>query len=701
MRNFFQSAIAVQGTTCGILQGNDLMSSSVSPDLISKKGLLGVSDKFDDRHLSYRPDIDGMRALAILAVVIYHAFPYSITGGFVGVDIFFVISGYLISSIIFKGVSENRFNFFDFYMRRIRRIFPALLVVLCSTFIAGWIIMMGDEFKNLSKHIVAGIGFVQNVMMYSESGYFDASIETKPLMHLWSLGVEEQFYLLFPMAIILLSKVRTTMLFALAIASLWSFGFGLFYMSDTPASVFFLTQYRVWELLFGSLLAYGAVFNSPVMLMSKSFRDSASVIGIALLAVAVSVIDKNKQFPGYWALLPVIGSTLLIYSGPDAWVNKSILSSRLLIFIGLISYPLYLWHWPIFSFAYILFSGTPSVTLRIALVVLSLVLAWVTYRCIEIPLRQNVSGRAAFKSLVCLALLFIGVSAVTISKNGFPFRQNEKQKFAEYFANGRPDWHYFSENNIPEKFRYDCDWYNMDAFLKGAATNIPVPSISEKCFKSESPKKIIFWGDSHSQQYIYGVTHELPQDIGILIVASSGCLPNLPEVDSSTAEYCRKSNQFAIQAIKDQEPDVVIIGQVLEHDVSNSLPQLAAALTSYGVKHVIVMGPVPLWEARLHQIILQKYWESTPSFIKDNLVQHVLDSELLLKSKYGNGEGGFQYVSMIDLLCGGKGCRTYIGADRKIGLTSFDNSHLSPAASVYAAQTTLVPLIMKDIENKQ
>lgn len=676
------------------------MSSNVSPLLISK-GSLSPLGEFEGVHLNYRPDIDGMRALAILAVVIYHAFPFALTGGFVGVDMFFVISGYLISSIIFKGISTNTFSFYDFYTRRVKRIFPALLVVLCSTFIAGWVIMMGDEFKTLSKHIVAGISFAQNVIMYTESGYFDVAAETKPLMHLWSLGVEEQFYLLFPVAIVLLSKVRALIFFALTFACFLSFAFGLHDIFNTPASVFYLPQYRVWELLFGSFLAYGTVFNPSVIrgFGGKPFRNYISVLGMVLLVVSFFLIDKSKPFPGYWALLPVTASTLLIYSGQDAWMNKYILSSRLLIFIGLISYPLYLWHWPIFSFAYIYFSGEPSVTLKIALVVISVILAWGTYRFVEIPFRQHTSEHAMCKVLALFALLFVGVSALTIYKNGFPSRQNEKQQFAEYFANARPDWHYFSEINISEKFRYDCDWYNMDAFLKGFATNVPVPNIAEKCFRSELPKKVVFWGDSHSQQYIYGVTQELPKGIGILIVASSGCLPNLPEIDISPTEYCRKSNRFAIDTIKDQKPDVVIIGQVLGHDVLNSFPQLAAALTSYGVKHVIVMGPAPLWEARLNKLILQKYWESTPIFIKDGLVQDVLKSESQLKAKYGSGEGGFQYVSIIDLLCGEKGCRTYLGSDRKIGMTTFDNSHLSPIASIYIAQTTLVPLIMKDIGN--
>ncbi|VEF10116.1 lipopolysaccharide modification acyltransferase [Pseudomonas fluorescens] len=681
------------------------MGSSVSFELMSKQASSGSKSVIDNQHLSYRPDIDGMRALAILAVVIYHAFPQFATGGFVGVDIFFVISGYLISSIIFKGVSANDFSLVDFYERRVRRIFPALLLVLFSTFITGAVVLMGGEYVTLSKHIIAGISFVQNLVMYTESGYFDATVETKPLMHLWSLGIEEQFYLLFPVSIIIFSKlgIRKLCAPALALACVCSFGFGLYYMSDMPAGVFFLPQFRVWELLFGSLLAYMTVFNAHHLriFMTKPVCNSASLVGSGLLIAAVSLIDKNKQFPGYWALLPVLGSTLLIFSGPDAWVNKRILASRWLIFIGLISYPLYLWHWPIFSFCYIFLSGTPSVTLRVALVVSAVILAWLTYRFVELPLRRYISGRVAVKSLVWLAISFTGVAAITILQQGFPLRHDEKQQFADYFENSKPDWRYFKANDIPGKFRYDCDWYNMDAFIRGSASNTPVPNIAEKCFKSKSDKKIMFWGDSHAQQYIYGVTHELPRDIAILSVASSGCLPNLPDFDASAAEYCKKSNKFAIQAIKDQKPDVVIIAQVLWHDVSSSLPQLAAALTSYGVKHVIVMGPVPLWDGRLNQIVLQKYWGSTPIYLKDELVKNVLDSDILLKGKYGAGQGGFQYVSMIDLLCTDKGCRTYIGADRKTGMTTFDNSHLSPVASIYTAQTLLVPLIIKNIEEEE
>ncbi|MEG2115846.1 MAG: acyltransferase family protein, partial [Hafnia sp.] len=553
------------------------MSSSVSPVLIKESEVKVSTSEANKLHLNYRPDIDGMRALAILAVVIYHAFPQSVTGGFVGVDVFFVISGYLISSIIMKGVADGSFSFYDFYMRRVRRIFPALMLVLAATFAAGWAVMMGDEFKSLSKHIIAGIAFVQNIMMYTESGYFDASAETKPLMHLWSLGVEEQFYLVFPIILILLHRFRIGMMPSLLGMAFLSFVMGVMHMSDTPAGVFFLPQYRFWELLFGSLLAYVSLNASAHKFLPKSsaVKDILSVLGLLLILIAVTFIDKNKRLPGYWALLPVIGSTLLIYSGPGAWVNKNVLSSRVLVFVGLISYPLYLWHWPLFSFAYIYLSGTPTALVRLALIFLAFALAFLTYRFLELPLRHKVSGKKAFAALVAVSISFIAVSAVVFQKNGLPDRQNEKQYYAEYFSNSRPSWHYFTENKIPERYRYDCDWYNQAANFSGNPTDTPVPSISEKCFKSSSAKKVLFWGDSHSQQYIYGVTHELPQGIGVLSVASSACIPNLPELDEAPGEFCRKSNQFAIQTIKDQKPDVVVLGQVVGHDVMNNFPKIA------------------------------------------------------------------------------------------------------------------------------
>ncbi|WP_181883205.1 acyltransferase [Pseudomonas fluorescens] len=304
-------------------------------------------------HLSYRPDIDGLRAFAIISVVLYHAFPAYMRGGFIGVDIFFVISGYLISSIIFKGLEAGNFSFLDFYKRRVNRIFPALIIVLLVCYAVGWFALMAAEFKFLGKHVLGGIGFIQNLVLYKESGYFDTSSELKILLHLWSLGVEEQFYILFPLAAWVLWRRRVLVLPLLIGMAAISFGAGLYKLSVNPSAAFYMPQYRFWEILSGSLLAYFSVFGKSVPGAAKgSLRagNLLSVLGLVFLFASVVLIDKYKAFPGFWALIPVSGAVMMILAGPQAWLNSRLLASKPLVWIGLISYPLYLWHWPVITF---------------------------------------------------------------------------------------------------------------------------------------------------------------------------------------------------------------------------------------------------------------------------------------------------------------------------------------------------------------
>ncbi|WP_155482805.1 acyltransferase family protein, partial [Yersinia intermedia] len=377
--------------------------------------------------MKYRADIDGLRAVAILGVVFYHAFPSLLTGGFIGVDIFFVISGYLISMIIYSGVFNNTFSFSEFYSRRIKRIFPSLITVLLSCYVFGLFFLLPDELKSLSKHIVSGLGFIQNIVLYTESGYFDISSELKPLLHLWSLGIEEQFYLIFPIVIIAAWKFKFNVLSIITIGFFSSFFLNIFNITDNPSATFFLPQYRFWELLSGSLLAYIS-FNkervdricnlstSKALIFSyeniNKIKNSMSVIGLFILAFSMLTINKSDLFPGWLALLPVSGTLLIIASGPYSFINKYILSNRSMIFIGLISYPLYLWHWPILSFIKITQIGSPSRETRLLAVLASILLAWLTYKFIEIPLRFKVSVK--FKvSYLCLAGIAVGLVGFT------------------------------------------------------------------------------------------------------------------------------------------------------------------------------------------------------------------------------------------------------------------------------------------------
>ena len=348
-------------------------------------------------HLKYRPDIDGLRAVAVLGVVIYHAFPWMIPGGFIGVDIFFVISGYLISGILYKGLKANGgdgnfspFSFREFYARRIRRLFPALITMLVITLAYGWLILLPDEFEQLGKHVAAGTLFIQNIVFWQESGYFDTAASLKPLLHLWSLAVEEQFYIFFPLLLMLLWRKPKILAPAMGVLLIATFILNVVMSVQNRASDFFLTPYRAWEFLGGSLLAWwhydkGHEKDEPL------YREALSWIGVTLLALGFAFIHTGDPYPGWRALLPVLGTLLLMEGGMSAWLNRKMLSHPAVVWIGLISYPLYLFHWPAISFVHIVKGDNPKVVYVLGALGIALLLSVLTYYCIEKKIRRNTS----------------------------------------------------------------------------------------------------------------------------------------------------------------------------------------------------------------------------------------------------------------------------------------------------------------------
>lgn len=373
-------------------------------------------------HPKYRPDIDGLRAVAVLSVVAFHAFPSWIKGGFVGVDVFFVISGYLISRIIMENLDEGRFSFREFYSRRIRRIFPALAVVLLASHALGWFVLLSDEYKQLGKHIAGGAAFVSNLVLWGESGYFDNAAETKPLLHLWSLGVEEQFYIVFPVLLYFSRKLKFSLPITVLAVFIVSFYLNLCGAEDSPIAAFYSPQTRFWELMGGCLLAWA--MHHKVDFVGQAGRNFASAAGALLLVYGFFRIGKDLSFPGKWALIPTLGAALVIFAGQNAWINKNILSNRVLVWIGLISFPLYLWHWVLLSFARIMEGDVPAMEIRMSIVVLSFVLAWITWAVIEKPFRFGGWGKAKVLSLVVLMSLIGVLGYCTEKSDGFPSRQS-------------------------------------------------------------------------------------------------------------------------------------------------------------------------------------------------------------------------------------------------------------------------------------
>src|SRR5262249_31209552 len=337
-------------------------------------------------HPQYRADIDGLRAVAVLSVVAFHAFPKWLQGGFVGVDIFFVISGYLISTIIFGNLERGSFSYAEFYSRRIRRIFPALILVLVASFALGWYALLAVDYRQLGKHIASGAGFVSNYALWFESGYFDSDAKRKPLLHLWSLGIEEQFYIGWPLLLGLVWKRKWNFLTVTLWIAAASFVVNVSMIGYDPVGAFYSPLSRIWELMIGGIVAYLAL-HRPELLPEGQWP---SMVGLVLIALGLALVNsEDHRALGWWILLPTVGAFLVISGGPGTWLNRHVLGNRVLVWVGLISYPLYLWHWPLLSFAQIVEGQTPSSAIRLAAIVLSVTLARLTYRFIEIPIRNH------------------------------------------------------------------------------------------------------------------------------------------------------------------------------------------------------------------------------------------------------------------------------------------------------------------------
>ena len=461
-----------------------------------------------NQHTKYRADIDGLRAMAILPVIFFHAFPGFLPGGFVGVDIFFVISGFLISTIIFRELKQESFSFVEFYSRRVRRLFPALTLVLTATLTFGWFALDADEFKMLGKHVAASAGFIQNFILWDEVGYFDISSELKPLLHLWSLAIEEQFYLLFPLIVWLAWRKGFTVLTLVIVIAAVSLASNLYWVRSDPNGTFYFPYTRVWELMAGAILA-AVAFNKQTYLSKtdnvgnalssemsgdSSLRKSMlSFAGLGLILLSVIFIDKTDNFPGWRAMIPVLGAVIIIYSGQQAWVNKHILSSKPAVFIGLISYPLYLWHWPLLSFVRIIESEPLSVSLRFTLLVVAVVLATLTYYFAEKPVRAGGSGVQKRWTIALLVIMtFIAATGLLAHQRELTSRLGAGVEEVKEWERLHPSY----EDNCGEIFP---EWNKTrDTF---------------KClFLDKGKPKIVVIGDSHARRIHYGISYYVGQE---------------------------------------------------------------------------------------------------------------------------------------------------------------------------------------------
>jgi peptidoglycan/LPS O-acetylase OafA/YrhL len=476
--------------------------------------IFGFSEIAGSLHSNkYRPDIDGLRAVAVSSVVICHAFPGVLPGGFVGVDIFFVISGYLISSILIGDLEKNRFSLLRFYDRRIRRIFPALIAVLVATTAVGWFVLFRPEFQMLGKHVAASTLFSENFQLWAESGYFDVSSQKKPLLHLWSLAIEEQFYIFWPMLMYLARRGRVNFIAMFAVLGALSFAINLYDIHHDPTAAYYSPVGRFWELMIGSCLAYLRVDRPQIL---DRFKNAQSALGAIFIVVSLVLMNPERDFPGFWALLPTVGTFLLISGGEHSWINRKILSTGPFVWCGLISYPLYLWHWPLLSFAYIVFDDI-STSKALVLVVLAVAASVLTFLFIERPFRRPSNGAA--KPLALLAAMVVVLVCGAVIMTG---------------ALRSRLWHF----DAPMRTEWD--------FLKNRTADFDKNGNGIYALHAERPQLALFIGDSHIAQYaerIDKVVGADPNRLGAVLAIGGGCIP----IEGVTTADIRRNDCWALR----------------------------------------------------------------------------------------------------------------------------------------------------------
>jgi len=632
-------------------------------------------DPHQPGHLSYRPSIDGLRAIAVLSVLAFHAFPAWMPGGFIGVDVFFVISGFLISGILLSDLQRGHFSIAAFYARRIRRIFPALILILTASLVGGYFILWPGEFRHLAKHAAGGAGFLVNILLSQEGGYFDERAETKPLLHLWSLGVEEQFYIFWPLLLLAGWKLKHHTGAALVFLLAASFGLNIWFASQHWINLDFYSIFsRFWELLGGGALAWLSQANECPP-MPRAFGEFCSLSGLAFIVAADFALNNGMPFPGVLALLPVGGALLIIAAGESTFINRKIIASPCLVAIGLISYPLYLWHWPLLSFAQIMSGTTPSREVRIEMVAFAFILAVMTYKFIEQPFRRRLFGQRQIPLLLASMALIVALSAGIFLADGLPIRFADIGDTATILDSDRliRDWQ--------EKVR------TPSCHLQDATATRQAPS----CIEDVRPL-LLLWGDSHAASLYPGLQAlQATHRFGIAQLTQSGCPPLFNLAKLVFRPNCNELNQADLERAAALKPALILLGAAWHHHdyplqneevIERLVASVAIIRARVPEAKIIVVGPAPRWIVPLPALYRRALTFSHR--LPERRLAQPLDPDVtaldgLMKQRLQ--DAGIQYLSIQQQLCNADGCLTRLN-DPLSSLSFIDDGHISPTTSV-------------------
>ncbi len=610
----------------------------------------------------YRPDIDGLRAFAIASVMVFHAFPAVLPGGFVGVDVFFVISGYLITKIICSGTADGNFSLSQFYLRRVRRIFPALIVVLATVSIMALFVMGPYELHAFAATVAGSAAFVSNLVLWSQSGYFDAAATTKPLLHLWSLGVEEQFYIVWPLVIMITPQRARLHVFLLLF--IVSFVACQVMTHHDPVAAFYSPFSRAWELAAG-----GIVYCVSGRLPSFTKRyplagEVAFTIGCLVFVLALVITSEANPFPGWRALIPVVGAAIIVAFGGHSRVAGHTLGNAVAVRIGRISYPLYLWHWPLLVIGRQ--QGYVSVTATFMIVVATIVLAIATYWVVELPIqRRQVSARQF--ALLVLPLLAIGVFgflSISIDPRAlaYPADIREAARYATYQADG---------------VRARTCWVETAA-----------QDFAPECYfqRTGEHNRVAVWGDSHAAHLYPGLKKVLGDDFDVAQFTKDGCSP----IDRGD-KPCAATNRLVMNYLLNNAVDtIVIFANWSDHAHTNSfrsdLEATLSTLRSAG-KHVVVIGPYPNFSASLPDIIVKEWLAGKISGVPDRIPGLPGHNATIAEAAVSSASQAqnTSFVSLVSDLCNGNGCATKVAAGGA-ELIAWDYGHMTLAGARMIAE---------------
>ncbi|MDP1738121.1 MAG: acyltransferase family protein [Caulobacter sp.] len=597
--------------------------------------------------MKYRADIDGLRAIAVLVVVGFHAGVPFLGGGFAGVDVFFVLSGYLIAGVIADRQTRGDFSLGWFWERRIRRIFPALMTVLAASTLMAAVLLLPRDFSDYAKSMAAALVSLSNVFFWSGSGYFAADDASRPLLHTWSLGVEEQFYFVFPVFMLLAARmvpgrVRTV----LGVVAAASLALSIWTVRDHPDAAFYLPFTRVWELLTGVLLALW----KPA-LPNAALRNAGGILGLAMIAASALLFSDQTPWPGYAALLPCLGAALLIAA--EGGIAGRVLARRPMVWFGLTSYSLYLWHWPLLTFQRMIAPG-PWATA--ATVLISILLAALSLRYVERPFRNGafLTRRQVFAGgAAAMAILGLAAGAIVLAK-GFPQRFDERTLAMGAFLGKAPDKAY-RDGTCFVSAAYDVSDYPRDP-----------------CAKHDPARPDwMLVGDSHAASLWSGLTAANP-DVNVLQATASGCSLALLTGDEERAE-CRRMTALIYQdlLVRDPPDGVLLAGRWREDDI----PRIAATLDWAKARGlpVILMGPLPQYQEDLPRLLVLSWRLGDPGLPARRRLDwpREVDRRLAAVAR----EKSALYISAHDLLCRDRVCATVTEAGAPI---AWDYGHLSP-----------------------